>query len=96
MLEEKQGVLATASRGPRVERTFDEDVAGLFRTALQKTEGIRYGSPSFILKIPLPEGATCRDQPADTNLWLSEELSTSYTPATDICSLRLSNLETQF
>ena len=69
---------------------------GRFRTGLRKTEGIAYGSPRFILEIETPKNATCPDQPAHTSLWLSEELSTSYTPATDICSLRLSNLETQF
>jgi hypothetical protein len=93
----KWGVLASASREPSVEHTSDEDmVRSFFCTALQKTEGIRYGNPSFILKIYDREGATCPDQPVDTSSWLLEELSMSYTPATGTCFLRLSRLETWF
>jgi hypothetical protein len=97
MLQEKQGVLATVSRDPSVERTVDEDVVrSFFALFSRKPKEFAISSPSFILKIQGPKGATCPDQPADTNSWLLEELSTSYTQATDICSLRHSNLETWF
>src|SRR2546428_12995918 len=63
-------------------------------TGFQKTEGIAYGSPRFILKIETPKSATCPDRPAHTSLWLSEELSMSCMPATGLGSLRLSRSET--